>query len=302
MFAGKIIRKLKSHMRRHAFSIEGGKTNGEHDLWIFLSHSNKDYELVRKVRNLLEEQGKRPLMFFLKCLDDDDEIFELIKREIDARQRFILCKSRNTEDPDGWVQKEFRYIQGQNKPYEIVDLENRAALEKSAARLVRRSRVFISHARRDHEIARLLREELGRNSFEPFDVAEDIKPGGDWVEEIDSMLTTAAREGYVLVLCSQDSMKSQYVDREIQLAADKEGFIIPCVIDNSHLETGDPGNSLLGNRQWVDASTGTAQEKVQRIVSELKKIDVGKNIENPIPPGFADFSRNSGMQGGKTAP
>ena len=63
---------------------------------------------MRKARNILEEQGKRPLMFFLKCLGDNDEIFELIKREIDARPRFILCKSQNTEDPSEWAQKEFR--------------------------------------------------------------------------------------------------------------------------------------------------------------------------------------------------
>ena len=42
------------------------KMKEEKDLWIFLSHSNKDYESVRKVRNLLEDEGRRPLMFFLK--------------------------------------------------------------------------------------------------------------------------------------------------------------------------------------------------------------------------------------------
>jgi hypothetical protein len=36
--------------------------------WIFLSHSNKDFEKVREIRNDLEQLGHRPLMFFLKCL------------------------------------------------------------------------------------------------------------------------------------------------------------------------------------------------------------------------------------------
>lgn len=39
--------------------------------WIFLSHSNKDFDKVRCVRNALEEREFRPLMFFLKCVDDD---------------------------------------------------------------------------------------------------------------------------------------------------------------------------------------------------------------------------------------
>lgn len=27
------------------------------EIWVFLSHSNKDYEKVRQVRNMLEEQS-----------------------------------------------------------------------------------------------------------------------------------------------------------------------------------------------------------------------------------------------------
>lgn len=55
-------------------------------IWVFLSHSNKDYEKVRQVRNILEQQGYRPLMSFLNCLNDDNEIHGLIKREIDSRE------------------------------------------------------------------------------------------------------------------------------------------------------------------------------------------------------------------------
>lgn len=66
------------------------------DIWVFLSHSNKDYEKVRLIRDLLEEKEYRPLLFFLKCLDEDAEIDTLIKREIDARNKFILCESENS--------------------------------------------------------------------------------------------------------------------------------------------------------------------------------------------------------------
>ena len=74
-------------------------------IWVFLSHSNKDYEKVRQVRNILEQQGYRPLMFFLNCLNDDNEIDELIKREIDSREKFILCDSKNAQNSK-WVQEE----------------------------------------------------------------------------------------------------------------------------------------------------------------------------------------------------
>ena len=39
--------------------------------WIFMSHSHQDYDKVRALRNELEKQGHHPLMFFLKCLNDD---------------------------------------------------------------------------------------------------------------------------------------------------------------------------------------------------------------------------------------
>lgn len=65
------------------------------EIWVFLSHSNKDYDKVRVVRNLLEDQKFRPIMFFLCCLEDNEEINDLIKREIDSRTRFILCDSEN---------------------------------------------------------------------------------------------------------------------------------------------------------------------------------------------------------------
>ena len=79
------------------------------ELWVFLSHSNNDYEQVRCLRNIMEEKGMRPLMFFLKCLDEEPEIFNLIKREIDVRPRFILCDSENAQKSE-WVQKEVEYI------------------------------------------------------------------------------------------------------------------------------------------------------------------------------------------------
>ena len=62
-------------------------------LTIFLSHSHKDLEKVRKLREILESLDYEPLIFFLKCLDDsNEELEDFIKREIDARNLFIYCK------------------------------------------------------------------------------------------------------------------------------------------------------------------------------------------------------------------
>ena len=81
------------------------------NIWVFLSHSSKDYDKVCLVRNELEKYNFRPLMFFLKCLDDDKynkEVENLIFREIDSRSRFILCNSSNAQNSE-WVKKEVEY-------------------------------------------------------------------------------------------------------------------------------------------------------------------------------------------------
>ena len=90
--------------------------------WVFLSHSNMDFPKLTIVRDKLEALGYRPLLFFLKCLEDDKEIRALIYREIDARERFILCRSENSEKSD-WVKEEVKYIESLRRPYEVIDLE-----------------------------------------------------------------------------------------------------------------------------------------------------------------------------------
>ena len=47
------------------------------------------FDKVRRVRNAIEEMEHNPLLFFLLCLNDKDEITDLIKREIKARDFFF---------------------------------------------------------------------------------------------------------------------------------------------------------------------------------------------------------------------
>ena len=78
--------------------------------WVFLSHSHLDIEIVRKIRNMLEEMGFNPLTFYLKCLTDDDEVADLIKREIRERDWFVFVNSDNSR-VSKWVQTERDYIE-----------------------------------------------------------------------------------------------------------------------------------------------------------------------------------------------
>lgn len=131
--------------------------------WVFISHSNKDFEKIIKVRNKLEKLRYKPLLFFLKCLEDDTEIFELIKREIKARDRFILCDSHNSR-LSPWVQKEIDYIKSLHRPYEIIDLDAEdSVINECIERFDQRSSVYIWST--SDEIADLLSKMLIGKAF-----------------------------------------------------------------------------------------------------------------------------------------
>lgn len=119
-----------------------GKINSS-NAWVFIFHSNKDFDKIIHVRNKLEALHYKPLLFFLKCLDDDKEIFELIKREIQARDRFILCDSKNSREYE-WVQKEKDFIISLNRPYEIINLDGTdVEIDESIKRFNQRSTIYI---------------------------------------------------------------------------------------------------------------------------------------------------------------
>ena len=85
--------------------------------WVFVSHSNRDFDRVRRVRNALEDAGHYPLLFFLRCLTDDQELDDLIKREICERNFFLYCKSEAARTSP-WVQRELAFIK--SLPHRVI--------------------------------------------------------------------------------------------------------------------------------------------------------------------------------------
>ena len=131
--------------------------------WVFISHSNKDFEKIIPFRNKLEALQYKPLLFFLKCLENDNEIFELIKREIQARDRFILCDSINSRNSE-WVQKEVDFIKSLGRPYEIVDLEEtEERIDESIRRFDQRSTMYIWST--DNIMAELVSKRFVQKAF-----------------------------------------------------------------------------------------------------------------------------------------
>ena len=149
--------------------------DNNNDIWVFLSHSNKDYEKVREIRNLLEEQNFRPLMLFLKCLNDEEEIDSLIRREIDSRKRFILCDSPNAQSSK-WVQKEVDYIKSKQRYWYTLNLgESSEKIAQSILQFAGESTVYISYSRNDEALYEQLKTMLYDDlDLRVFDLKNDI--------------------------------------------------------------------------------------------------------------------------------
>ncbi len=252
--------------------------------WIFLSHSHKDFDKVRELRNELEGQGHHPLLFFLKCLDDDSEIDGLIRREIEARSWFILCDSPNSRS-SRWVQEERKIIDGlSSHTSATVNLDDPVPSQLSSiSELTKRASVFLSYTGADRQTARRIEDALRADDFGVFSDLQ-IASGMSWQAEIESALDTAVDRGAVLVLLSRFSMTSQWQKREVAQAFKRaepdtgRRNIIPIFLDppGLMLEAAPRGvRDTLGHIQGFDFSTGGFKENIARVKQWLRSFEWG---------------------------
>jgi len=250
--------------------------------WIFLSHSHKDFDKVRDLRNELEVQRHHPLLFFLKCLDDTSEIDDLIRREIEARSWFILCKSPNA-DASHWVQEERKIIAAlPDHTSTVVDLDKPLATQlSSVSGLTKRASVFLSYARADAPHAKLIEASLREDDFGVFSDLQ-VSPGISWQVQITIALNAAVDRGAVLVLLSRASMTSQLQRQEIMLAFERaepdsgRRNIIPVFLELPQLvlELAGPNvRDLLGRIQGFDFSEGQFAQNIAKVKRWLRRFE-----------------------------
>jgi len=242
--------------------------------WIFLSHSNKDFEKVREIRNELEKRGHKPIMFYLKCLENDNAILpELLRREIAAREWFILCDSPNAQ-ASRYVRDEVELIKSmEGKTIEVVDLSKELQTElHKLIRISKRATVFLSYTgKQDYRKAQIIRSALLKHDFRVWLDIESLKPG-DWQTQINSAMEDAIRQGFVLILLSPSSMSNRGCAPEVEYAlrlAEKSprSSVVPVLV------TPFPREALplqLANLQWFDLTTGPFDERVEELIRNLK--------------------------------
>lgn len=209
-------------------------------LTIFLSHSHKDIEKVRKLREIFESLEFEPLIFYLQCLDDNnDELEEFIKREIDARNVFIYCKSENAEKSE-WVQKELQYIRQSNERrlYTIdIDLplnQTFVTLLNSLCELIKYNSIFISCSGRDKSLCLAVKDLLLKNGYNSIIRYETLNKQ----DEHDKVVREIVKNGIFLPIITPNYMNSIFCQAELEGALYSTDYgikplILPLIVNYS---------------------------------------------------------------------
>ena len=208
--------------------------------YFFISHSHLDIEKVRVIRNVIEETFLyEPILFFLKCISNDNELQDLIYREISERIWFVYCKSENAENSK-YVQQERAYLQklidsGKHinvleielDKFEIWDEECYEYLRSQIAYQIKISKVFISYSRETRSLANELYSEFASRGYSVWQDTQ-LTVGGNWFNSIQSNIKkNSYKDGIFLLLLTENSLESQYVYTEIRQALDYGAYVMP---------------------------------------------------------------------------
>lgn len=114
------------------------------------------------------------------------------------------------------------------------------------------SKIFISYAREDIEVAKRLHRELSVRGYGTWVDFEDLAPGESWKERVRSAIHTCSH--FVLLLSSNSVEKRGFVQSEVREAVSildelppDEVYLMPLRIDDC-----SPRQERLKDIQWVD--------------------------------------------------
>jgi len=185
--------------------------------WIFVSHSHGDLEAVRRVRDELERLHANPLLFFLMCLTKDEEVDSLIKREISARNFFLLCDSPFARAAP-WVKKEREFVLSL-KDRKIHELDLDWPWERQRRVIhdtLRAATAFISYSVRDRARVRPYVDFLVANDLAVFEpLAATALTDDSWLDQLDTAIERSLM-GYFFAFLSLDWLRSVWARKEIE--------------------------------------------------------------------------------------
>lgn len=258
--------------------------------YFFISHSHLDIEKVRIIRNIIEETFfYEPILFFLKCLSDDNELQSLIRREINERIWFVYCKSQNAEN-SRYVREERAYLQKlkddgkkfnevtiELDKFNIWDKECYDYIREQIEYHIRKTKPFICYAMKDVEAASAIRDCLQYNGYSVWTSATAVSLD-DWGESVKSKIKEHSyKDGCILLLVSEKSVDSKYIKDEIAYATSQNAFILPIIcyddangaILQQQLTERYP---QLKNMQYLTFDTTDPFKSAQKIFKQLSEL------------------------------
>lgn len=199
-----------------------------------MSHSSADLKAVRQVRNYLEEKDASPLLFHLLALEQEEEFWPVIEREIIARDFFLYCES-DAAARSPWVERERTAVaKAQKKKLKRVGAVRVDAGDIDLQFLdcfIATTRVFPSFMHKDRALVAPFLDALAQRGFEVFNDLEQIVMGDDWRHVIVTELQRAAESGWILAFLTKDALQDEWVEREIQYALHMGARFVPVIID-----------------------------------------------------------------------
>lgn len=237
--------------------------------YIFLSHSHKDIDKVRQIRNRLEEDGFEPLCFYLKCLDNADEIEDLIKREIDAREWFVFVNSPNSRE-SRWVTLEREYIaKNGHKKILTIEIDDEASILTTIQQIKRNLRVYISYAKRDEPLARQIKNGLEEKDYQVFFPPDSIPAGGLFTDIAENAIAEASQAGCVAVLITENSMRAKWMEYEIAEAISQRGNLLPIIVGDVKFDMDNPLWRALARYNGVALPTSPTKEMIDKMIDQI---------------------------------
>ena len=212
-------------MTKQPVRTEGG--------FIFISHSHMDIQFVRKLRNMLEEEGFEPLLFYLQSLNDEDEIENLIRREIDAREWFIYVDSENSRK-SRWVQSEREYISSlSGKKVITINIDDN--LSEQVFNISRNLQVFVAYTAKNRILFTRLEKALVARDFLVLDPVREIMSGDMFAAKIKQIINESALKGFCILLVTEEALKSRAFQLDIEYIIESKAKIIPVFIGEARL-------------------------------------------------------------------
>ena len=240
----------------------------EEKVFIFISHSHRDLEKVRKIRNFLENNCSEPILFFLKSRDDEDEITSLIKDEIDARIWFIYCDSQNARE-SRWVKKELDYVYETGKRNcTTIDLDadfdskgylrdrTKRKLRKELKKFLYLQRIYVSYSHRDTDVVSKVRKVLQK--YEIITKCDAELLSGSWIDETVKIIDHSSA---LIFFLSNNSANSLSTDFEIRRARESNKDVFVVYLDNHSTMLSDSKYSTMQYDYIIDVSTPKSIEK-----------------------------------------